>query len=90
MSKPTEQELTMALEQAKHLRESGQDEHFIGKSLLNCNYQMAYLIDVLDAAEKYLNSGMSQTEHTKLLKAIEKARKVGDYAVHYKEPNIPL
>ena len=90
MSKPTKQELTMALDQAKYLRESGQDTHCLGKSLMNCNYQMAYLIDVLDAAEMYLNSGMSQTEHTKLLKAIEKAREVGDFVVHYREPNIPL
>ncbi len=90
MTKPTEQELTTAIEQAKHLRETGQDEHFVGKALLNCNYQMGYLLEVFHAAEHYLHSGMSETEHTRLLKAIEKARQVGEYSVHYKEPDITI
>ena len=90
MSKPTEQELTMALDQAKYLRESGQDTHFLGKALLNCNYQMSVLLEVLHAAEHLLNSGMSQTEHTRLLKAIEKARQVDDYASHREHTDLGL
>lgn len=82
MSKPSEQELLMALEQAKYLRESGHDEHFLGKAFLNCNYQMGYLLDVFHAVEHYLHSGMSEIEHRNLLKAVEKAREVDDYSWH--------
>lgn len=90
MSKPSEQELTMALDQAKYLRESGQDTHFLGKALLNCNYQMGYLLDVFHAAELFLKSGMDESEHTRLLKAIEKARQVEDYATHREHTDLGL
>lgn len=90
MSKPTEQELLMALDQAKYLRESDQDTHFLGKALLNCNYQMGYLLDVFHAAERYLKSGMNEADHTRLLKAIEKARRIDDYTTHREHPDLGL
>ena len=90
MSKPTEQELKMALDHAEFLRESGQDAHYLGKALMNCNYQMGFLLDVFHAAERYLKSGMNETEHTRLLKAIEKARQIDDYATHREHPDLGL
>ena len=90
MSKPSEQELLTALEHAKHLRESGQDSHFVGKALLNCNYQMGYLVDVFHAVERYLNSGMSEAEHRNLLKAVERARQIDDYTSHREHPDLGL
>ena len=90
MSKPTEKELLMALDQAKYLRESNQDTHFLGKALLNSNYQMGYLLEVFHAAERYLKSGMSEAEHTRLLKAIEKARQIDDYTAHREHPDLGL
>jgi len=83
MSKPSKNELLMALDQAKYLRESGQDAHYLGKALMNCNFQMGYLLDVFHAVERYLHSGMSETEHRNLLKAVEKARQVDDYSWHH-------
>ena len=82
MSKPTEKELETALVEARRLRESGEDAHFIGKALLNCHYQSAFLMDVLHAAENYLRSGLAEQEHTRLQLAIDKARKVDDYSSH--------
>jgi hypothetical protein len=90
MSKPSKQELAMALEQARYLRESGEDSHFLGKALLNCNYQMRYLLDVFHAAELYFQSGMSEIEHTRLLKAIEKARQIDDYTSHREHTELGL
>lgn len=82
MSKPTEQEMTIALAEAKRLRESGEDTHHMAKALLNCDYQARFLLDVLHAAEKYLHSGMAEREHTLLIRAIDKARQIDDYSSH--------
>ena len=78
MSKPTPQELECALEKAKHMRETDQDPDFIAKSLLNCHYQSTYLEQVLHAAEHYINSGLGEREHTRLIQAISKAREVDE------------
>jgi hypothetical protein len=40
---------------------------------------------VLHAAEAYLHSGLAETEHTQLIRAIEQARAV-DERGSYKEP----
>jgi hypothetical protein len=82
MGKPTDKELQTALAEAKRLRESGQDSHFIAKALLNCHYQMSFLLDVLHAAETYLHSGLSEHEHTRLQLAIDKARNIDDRGSH--------
>lgn len=75
MSRPTEEELATALEKAAQMRESGNDDCFLGKSLLNLNYRVNALEDVLDKAKHYLHSGHGSHEHTLLLKSIEKAEK---------------
>ena len=90
MSKPTEQELKMALDHAEYLRESGQDAHYLGKALMNCNYQMGFLLEVFHAAERYLQSGMDESAHTKLLRAIEKAREIDDYTSHREHTDLGL
>jgi enoyl-CoA hydratase/carnithine racemase len=74
MSKPTAQELAEALELAKQMREQGKDTHFIAKSLLSHHYRIGYLEEVLYTVERYLRSGMSENEHRRLLKALDKAR----------------
>jgi len=78
MSKPTHEELEHALEHAKSMRETGADPDFIAKSLLNCHYQASFLEQVLHAAEHYINSGLGEREHTRLVQAINKARSVDE------------
>lgn len=78
MSKPTLEELEHALDKAKSMRETGTDPDFIAKSLLNCHYQASYLEQVLHAAEHYINSGLGEREHTRLIQAINKARAVDE------------
>ena len=77
MAKPTPEELDVAIKEAIRLRENGEDEHFLGKSLLNHNYRLQLLEDVLTKAKLYLHSGHSSREHTLLVKAIEKAEQAG-------------
>jgi len=75
MAMPTEEELATALAEAGRMREAGEDPCFMAKSLLNLNYQNEQLLHVLKAADLFIRSGMSVTEHQKLKKAIENARR---------------
>lgn len=74
MGKPTDEELKIALEEAARMREKGDDPNFIAKALLNFNYRIKYLEDILQAAELYSRSGMGSTEHLKLVSAIKTYR----------------
>ena len=80
MGKPTQEELEIALNHAAQLSEQGEDEFYIGKSLLNLNYRIAFLEDVLAKANLYLHSGEGAHEHTELVKAIEKAEEASQAA----------
>ena len=90
MGKPTENELTAALNEAKRMREQGDDPHFVAKALLSLNYRQGYLLEVLHAAENYLHSGMAEHEHTLLLKAVEKVRELDDRGDHREAPMLGL
>jgi hypothetical protein len=90
MGKPTQRELDEALQEAKRMREQGEDMHHLAKTLLNLNYQNDFLLKVLRAAENYLQSGMAETEHMQLVKAIEKARTVDDLGAHRERPALGL
>lgn len=75
MGVPTQEELEHALEEAGRMREQGDDPHHLAKSLLNQHYQVEKLEKVLRAAELYMHSGHAGTEHAKLTRAIEAAKK---------------
>lgn len=74
MGIPTPEEMDIALTEAARLREQGQDDFYLGKTLLNLNYRMGFLEDVLARADLYLHSGEGGVEHSELVKAIERAR----------------
>jgi len=77
MGVPTQEELQAALQEAVRMREGGDDPYCLAKSLLNFNYRMKLLEDVMSRAKLYLRSGQSSTEHANLKKAIEKAEQAG-------------
>lgn len=79
MSKPTEEELSIALKMAEHMRDKDIDPFFIAKSLLSHNYRIRYLEDVMKLADLYINHGMSEVERTKLIRSIEKAKDEDSY-----------
>ena len=74
MSKPSAEEMTIALKEATYMVEHDLDPKFVAKALLNLNYRVHYFEKVFRAAEKYLNFGQDEHEHQALLKAIEYAR----------------
>lgn len=78
MSKPTDEELKIALRKAIDMKEHNDDPDFLAKALLNHHYRLNYLMDVLFAADRYLNHGMADHEHSKLLRLIEKAKAAED------------
>lgn len=74
MSKPTGEELSRALTKAREMRDRRDDPDYLAKALLNHNYRLTYLEQVLKAADRYLNHGMDEHQHMELLRLIEKAR----------------
>ncbi|MBV1920385.1 MAG: hypothetical protein KUG73_06860 [Pseudomonadales bacterium] len=76
MGIPTKEELTSALDEAARMRESGEDPHFVAKALLNQHYQLTHLEHLYDAVQHYVNSGQSETSHSKLLISIEHYRAI--------------
>jgi len=73
MGKPTVVEFDTALRHAARLREQGEDIFYMAKTLLNLNYRMKYLVEVLDKAKFYLHSGEGAVAHELLVKAIAEA-----------------
>ena len=74
MSKPTEEELNTALKMAGQMRDKNIDPFFIAKALLSHNYRIKYLEEILHAADRYINRGMSEQEKTHLIRTIEKIK----------------
>ncbi len=74
MSKPTEEELQTALKMAAQMRDKNIDPFFIAKALLSHNYRIKYLEEILHAADRYINRGMSEQEKTHLIRTIEKVK----------------
>lgn len=90
MGKPTEQELQIALTEAARMRESGEDPHYVAKALLNHNYRLKYLEDVLRAAEIYTRSGLGSTAHLKLVSAIKTCRALDQQSAGIEDRNFAL
>jgi hypothetical protein len=77
MPRPSPEELEIALRQAEQMREHDQDPDHVAKALLNLNYRMQYMEQLLSQTKRYLNSGQSATEHSKLLKIITQTEQAG-------------
>lgn len=86
MSKPTNEELRLALDTAAYMVEHDNDPKFIAKALLNHNYRLHYFERVFLAAEKYINFGQEEVEHQELVKALEHAREEERRIVNEDEP----
>ena len=79
MAKPTEEELETALKMAAQMRDKNIDPFYIAKSLLSHNYRIKHLEEVMRAADRYINHGMSEQERTRLIREIEKAKDAESY-----------
>ena len=79
MPRPSDEELQLALSEATRMREQDEDQHHVAKTLLNLNYRMEVMEELLSRAKHYLHSGHGSTEHVLLIKAIEKADQADAY-----------
>lgn len=71
MGKPSHHELREALDRAIAMRESGQDPHFVAKSLLNLHYRLLMAEKAVAATRHYLHSGQSPDGRRELMRALE-------------------
>lgn len=79
MPKPTEQELDVAIKMAIQMRENDLDPFNVARCLLSHNYRIKYLEQVMSAADRYLNMGMSEQERARLQHALRKASELESY-----------
>ncbi len=74
MGRPTNEELAMALKEAARMREQGEDEYHLAKALLNHDYRLKMYEQLYQTVEHYIRSGQADTEHSKLMKILDKIR----------------
>ena len=75
MGKPTKEQMQQALVAAERLRDLDLDEDHLGKTLLYLNQRQQLLERVFEAAKHYLHAGHDQHEHTRLVQAVDAARR---------------
>lgn len=71
MGKPSTHELREALDRAIAMRESGQDPHYVAKTLLNLHYRLLKAEKAVAAARHYLHSGQDPDDRRELLLAVQ-------------------
>ena len=87
MAKPTDKELDIAIQMAIQMREKNKDPFHLAHCLLNHNFRIKHLEDVLQKADRYFNMGMAERERTQLIRAIEKAKDIESYtSQQHEEP----
>ena len=73
MSKPSNDEVEVALAEAIRRREAGEDEFNLAKVVLNHHHRLKLLEDVYRATTSYLH-GQSPQQHSAVIKAVEAYR----------------
>lgn len=74
MAKPTKEQLAVALGEAGRMREAGEDDFYLGRSLLNHHHRLQLLEEIYRASAMYLH-GESPQVHARLARAIEAYRR---------------
>jgi len=90
MSKPTEEELETAIKMAAQMRDKNIDPFFIAKTLLSHNYRIKYLEEIMHAADRYINHGMSEQEKTHLIRTIEKVKDAESFTANRERDSFGL
>lgn len=73
--RPSDEQRQAALAAAQRLRQDNDDPDHLGHTLLFLDEENRALLHVLAAAEHYLHSGQAETEHLRLIQAVEQARR---------------
>ena len=85
MGKPTDEEIKEALAEAGRMREQDDDPHHVAKALLNCHFMLQHAEKVYHAAQEFLHTGMDQTQHSRLVKALDEYRTAETHPVLLKD-----
>lgn len=78
MTRPTQEELTHALDAAEKLRDQDMDDQLMGRSLLYLAQRNQVLEALLRATELYFESGQDPEAHEALLEALDAVRQQSD------------
>lgn len=78
--KPTPEQLRMALAEAEHLREAGNDPCHLARTVLYQHERLRHLESVLAHAERLVKFGLDEHEHALLLKALDAAKRAEEAA----------
>jgi len=73
--KPTDDELTAALQRAEAMREQGDDPEHLAKSLLYLARRDELLEEILQHLELFLGFGFPEEEHARLVLLVDQARR---------------
>ena len=82
--------MELALKMAAQMRDKKIDPFFIAKALLSHNYRIRYLEEVMQAADRYINHGMSEREKTHLTRIIEKAKDAESFTANRQRDSFGL
>lgn len=74
MVKPSKADVELALSEARRMRESGEDDFFLARSLLNHHHRLHLLEDVYHAASAYVHGGEAPQLHARLIKVLDAYR----------------
>lgn len=73
--KPTTDELEMALDVAERMRDADIDSYYLAKSLLYLDQRNQLLEKVLEHVELFIQFGLPEDEHARLVLLLEEIRK---------------
>lgn len=71
--RPTEEEHRAALAAAEKIREAGDPDH-LAKTLAYLQYRVEILENVAEHAKLYVQFGLDEQEHARMVKAVERLR----------------
>ncbi|MFZ5724669.1 MAG: hypothetical protein ACOY33_13540 [Pseudomonadota bacterium] len=74
MVKPSKIEVETALVEARRMREAGEDDFFLARTLLNHHHRLHLLEEVYRAAAGYMH-GESAQQHALLVRALDAYRR---------------
>lgn len=76
MTKPSDNEINTAIQQAEQMRIQNDDAHHVAKVLLHLNNKAKILDKIFHASDAYVNHGGFPQQHAELARALEEIKKL--------------
>ncbi len=88
--KPSEEDVSRALKHAKEASDPNSIDYQMGQVLLYLNDRCKHLEEIHTHAKRYLRSGLPESEHTQLKRAIDMMRRYDELSTHANKTNFGL